>query len=62
MRYTGEGPGTQGLPAGAPGQIGVYVGYRIVQSYVRRNPDVTLEQLLAVKDPMEIFSKSKYRP
>lgn len=62
MRYTGEGPGTQGLPAGAPGQIGAYVGYRIVQSYIRRNPDVTLEQLLAVKDPLEIFSRSKYRP
>ncbi|RPD40034.1 hypothetical protein [Chitinophaga barathri] len=62
MRYTGESPSTQGLPAGAPGQIGAYVGYRIVQAYMKKNPDITLEQLLATKDPMTIFSKAKYRP
>ncbi len=61
MRYTGEGPSTQG-PAGAPGQIGAYTGYRIVQAYMRRNPEVSLEQLMATKDVMTIFSKAKYRP
>lgn len=62
MRYTGEGPSTQGMPAGAPGQIGAYTGYRIVQAYMRKNPEVTLEQLMATKDAMTIFNKAKYRP
>lgn len=62
MRYTGEGPSTQGMPAGAPGQIGAFLGYRIVQSYLSRNPNVTLEQLMSEKDAMAIFNHAKYRP
>lgn len=62
MRYIGEGPSTQGLPAEAPGQIGVFTGYRIVKKFVEKHPDVTLEKLLETKDVMRIFNEAKYRP
>lgn len=62
MRYIGEGPSTQGLPAEAPGQIGVFTGYRIVKKFVEKHPDVTLEKLLETKDVLRIFNEAKYRP
>ena len=44
----------------SPGQIGAWVGYRIVQSYMK-NYDVSLPILMATS-PEEIFKKSKYKP
>lgn len=62
MRYTGEGPSTQGLPGEAPGQIGAYVGYRIVQTFMKKHPDHTLEKLMNMHDATAIFNGAKYRP
>lgn len=62
VRYTGEGPSTQGLPAEVPGQIGAFTGYRIVKKFMEKHPDVTLEKLLGTKDVMSIFNEAKYRP
>jgi gliding motility-associated lipoprotein GldB len=44
----------------SPGQIGAWLGYRIVQSYMK-NYDVSLPELMATA-PTEIFKKSKYKP
>lgn len=44
----------------SPGRIGVWIGWRIVRSYMRNN-DVTLQQLM-VTQPENIFRKSKYKP
>jgi hypothetical protein len=62
MRYIGEGPSTQGLPGEAPGQIGAFVGYRIVRAYVKRHPDATLEKLMDMKEVTGLFNEAKYRP
>lgn len=61
-RYVGEGPSTQGMPAEAPGKIGAYTGYRIVQAFMQRHPDYTLEKLMNTQDAMLIFNGAKYRP
>ncbi len=44
----------------SPGQIGKWIGWRIVRSYMRNN-DVSLSELLNTKGD-EIFKKSKYKP
>lgn len=62
IRYLGEGPSTQGMPAEAPGQIGAFTGYRIVQAYMQKHPEVTLEKLLNMRDVMGIFNEARYRP
>jgi hypothetical protein len=62
VRYTAEGPSTQGLPGEVPGQIGAFTGYRIVKKFMEKHPDVTLEKLLGTKDVMQIFNEAKYRP
>lgn len=62
MRYVGEGPSTQGLPGEAPGQIAAFVGYRIVQALVKRQPDLTLEKLMKTQQVIPLFNEAKYRP
>lgn len=44
----------------SPGQIGKWIGWQIVRSYMKNN-DVSLQQLLQT-DAKEIFDKSKYKP
>lgn len=40
-------PSTDLVNAAAPGRAGRYIGYRIVQAYRKRHPEVTLPQLLS---------------
>ena len=44
----------------SPGQIGVWLGWQIVDSFMQNN-DVTLQQLMSM-DPEELFKRSKYKP
>lgn len=46
--------------ADSPGQIGVWLGYQIVQAYMNNNI-VTLPEMIATP-PTDIFNKSKYKP
>jgi len=44
----------------APGQIGVYMGWQIVRSYMKQH-SISLSQLLGTP-PMEIFKNANYKP
>ncbi len=44
----------------SPGQIGKWIGYQIVKSFMKNN-DVSLQELMQL-EPELIFSKSKYKP
>lgn len=44
----------------SPGQVGAWVGWQIVRSYMKNN-EVSLQQLLDA-NAKEIFEKSKYKP
>lgn len=44
----------------SPGKIGVWLGWQIVQSYLKHN-DVSLQEFLKI-DPTELFNQSKYKP
>jgi gliding motility-associated lipoprotein GldB len=44
----------------SPGRIGVWMGWQIVNSFMKHN-DVSLQELLKL-DEEEIFKKSKYKP
>lgn len=59
--YIGDGPYTQGMPDASPGNIGQWVGWRIVQKYTANHPDISPEQLM--KTPTRtIFDETKYKP
>lgn len=44
----------------SPGRIGVWIGWKIVQSYMKHN-DVSLQQLLKMPSE-EVYKNSKYKP
>ncbi|MCH5346489.1 MAG: hypothetical protein J1E63_05230 [Muribaculaceae bacterium] len=46
-RLTLPAPNTPIIHPDAPGRIGTYIGYRIVASYLKNNPEATLEQVLS---------------
>jgi hypothetical protein len=59
--YIGEGPKTLTMPDPSPGNIGAWVGWRIVKKYVSEHPGLTPLQLM--RTPVRtIFDESKYKP
>jgi hypothetical protein len=60
-RFIEEGPKTDELGEGAPGNIGSYAGWQIVKKYMSKNPTVTLQQLINLDEEV-IFQEAKYKP
>lgn len=61
-KYVNEGPTTNGFPKDAPGNIGQFLGWQIVKSYMKNNPLVSPAELMEKKDLQAIFNTSKYKP
>ncbi len=61
-KYITEAPTTPGMPHNSPGKVGVWMGWQIVKSYMDKNPDITLKQLMESEDNQQIFLTSGYRP
>ena len=61
-KYLDESPTSSGMPSEAPGRTAVWVGWQIVRKYMAANPNVTFEQLMAIKDGQELLQMSKYKP
>lgn len=59
--YLGEAPFTQGMSEASPGNIGQWVGWRIVQQYADKNKDLSLQHVLQA-EPKTILEGAKYRP
>jgi hypothetical protein len=59
---TGEGPFTAAISKECPPGVAKWIGWRIIKSYMDKNENVTLEQLLRDIDAQKILNKSKYRP
>jgi len=62
IRYINDGPGTQGLPKEAPARLGAWIGWRIVDAYMKKHEGMTLATLLNEKDAQKILSESGYKP
>ncbi len=57
-----ERPKTLEIGEKCPGRIGRWVGWRIVNKYMKEHPDVQLPQLMKITDTQKIFTGSKYKP
>lgn len=62
QKFITDGPFTLGMPDGAPGKIGVWVGWQIVKAYMDKSPNTTLPELFAEEDANKILKISKYKP
>lgn len=60
--YIGEGPFTQGFSqVYSPGNLGQWLGWRIVQKYVSKNPDIQPGDLMQIP-ARKILEEAKYKP
>lgn len=61
-RFIMDGPFTSGMPDGAPAMLGRWIGWQIVRSYMKKNPGISLDELLTQGDSQLILSNSNYKP
>jgi hypothetical protein len=61
-QYLKEAPYTSFLPVESPGRVGVWLGYQIVDSYMKQNPDTGFHELMALTDYQDFLKRSKYKP
>ena len=56
-----QSPNSPGMPPAAPGRTANFIGWKIVEAYLKRRPNISMEELL-LTDAQEIFDRSKYKP
>lgn len=60
--YLNDGPFTSEISQDSPGRLGTWIGWRIAESYMEHNPEVTLQQLIENGDAQAILENSFYKP
>lgn len=61
-KYMGERPFVAEIGRRCPGRIGAWLGWKIVNAYMAKNEEVTVQQLMSTANSETIFSNSSYRP
>ncbi len=61
-RFINDGPFTSEFTRESPARAVVWLGWQIAESYMRRNPDVTLEEFMNNHDYQKILNEARYRP
>jgi uncharacterized protein YjaZ len=60
--YLNDGPFTSEISQESPGRLGIWIGWRIIDSYMRNNKQVSLTALMANGDAQKILEQSQYKP
>jgi hypothetical protein len=55
-------PNSSGMPAEAPGRTANYIGMKIIEQFVERNPNISLPELIKMSNAQKILELSKYKP
>lgn len=61
-KLTEDAPYTYYFTRESPGKASVWLGWQIVKEYVKRNPDLTVPEVMAENDYQKILRESKYHP
>jgi hypothetical protein len=61
-KLVGEAPFTSYFTGESPGRAGAWLGFRIVESYMERNKNVSLGELMSDTDFQKILELAKYDP
>ena len=62
VRFIGPAPFTSTFTKDSPGRTGVWLGWQIVKKYMKKNPGITLQALMAENDYQKILNESEYTP
>lgn len=61
-QFINPAPFTKDFRQDSPGRAVVWMGYRIVDSYMKHNREITLQELMKETDCQKILNLSKYNP
>ena len=61
-KYILEGPFTTDFGRETPARAAVWIGYRITEAFMTKNPEVSLQQLMEMRDYLKILNQSGYNP
>lgn len=61
-KYLNDAPFTAPVSQESPGRLGIYLGWKIIDSYMKQNKNVTLQELMKITDYQKILEQSGYRP
>lgn len=61
-QYIDDAPFTKDFTNESPGRALVWMGYRMVEAYMKRNSDVSLPALMQMNDYQAILDQSRYNP
>lgn len=62
ITYTGEAPFTTPFQNNSAPKAGSFVGYKIIEDFMKNNSEVTLNELMNISDYMYIYNNSYYQP
>ena len=60
--YLYDSPFAKGMPKESPGKIAYFMGWKIVKKYMKKNPNISLQELMQNTKSQEILQQSKYKP
>ncbi len=61
-KYIEYSPHSPGMPPEAPGRTANWLGWQIVRAWMKRNPEATMADLIALRDAQQLLDLSKYKP
>jgi hypothetical protein len=61
-QFINSGPFTKDFSTDSPARAAVWLGYQIIESYMQRNKEVSLSELLAETDFQKILNEARYNP
>ncbi|VBB44254.1 conserved hypothetical protein [uncultured Paludibacter sp.] len=61
-QYLNDAPFTTPISQESPGRLGIYIGWKIVDSYMKNNKNITLQELMKMNDYQKMLENSGYRP
>lgn len=61
-KYINPSPNSPGMPAEAPGRTGAFIGYEIVKSFMKNNPETSISDLLHNTNDQDFFKRAKFKP
>jgi len=62
IKYVEEAPSTYGMPSESPGRVGAWLGWQIIRSYMKNNPNTTLKELIANQESQKILEAANFKP
>lgn len=62
QKLIGPSPSSPGMPPESPGNTGSFLGWQIVKAYMKKHPETTLKELIALDDAQEFLKESGYKP